>query len=361
MKSFAILALAATVSLISAACPNLCNGNGNCGSGDICTCYANWQGADCSERICAYGLAWVDAPTASTTAHKYAECSNAGLCDRTSGLCDCFPGYEGNACARSSCPNSCSGHGTCYYIEDITTSNGKFAVDYTSPLYGVYNLWDVSKTQGCVCDPYYEGADCSLRSCPKGSNVLLSTVAVDTQIICLADQSAGSTPAGQFTLTFTDLYGGIWTTRPINTVGAASDLASDTVTAAEIQAALQNLPNQVIPSVTVVPYTGGSAKGLCYTVSFTDQANTGIQNTLKVNIGGCTRAGCAPFYSGLSSHLGSGADGGVVATVTDGNVAANVWEAAVCSDHGLCDSSSGICNCFSGFYDLDCNEQTVLV
>jgi hypothetical protein len=30
------------------------------------------------------------------------ECSNAGLCDRTSGRCRCFVGYEGEACQRCS-------------------------------------------------------------------------------------------------------------------------------------------------------------------------------------------------------------------------------------------------------------------
>ena len=35
------------------------------------------------------------------------------------GVCECFPGYEGKACQRSSCPNTCSGHGRCEYIENL--------------------------------------------------------------------------------------------------------------------------------------------------------------------------------------------------------------------------------------------------
>lgn len=31
-----------------------------------------------------------------------------------------------------------------------------------------YNNWDADKLQGCICDPGWEGYDCSLRSCPKG-------------------------------------------------------------------------------------------------------------------------------------------------------------------------------------------------
>lgn len=41
------------------------------------------------------------------------ECSDAGLCDRDTGECRCFDGYDGSACQRSACPNDCSGHGQC--------------------------------------------------------------------------------------------------------------------------------------------------------------------------------------------------------------------------------------------------------
>lgn len=36
-----------------------------------------------------------------TRAHGYAECSNAGICNRQTGECKCFPGYEGEDCSRS--------------------------------------------------------------------------------------------------------------------------------------------------------------------------------------------------------------------------------------------------------------------
>ena len=53
---------------------------------------------------CPSDRAWVDVPTFSASgsvAHAPAECSNAGLCDRTTGRCRCFAGYEGEACQRS--------------------------------------------------------------------------------------------------------------------------------------------------------------------------------------------------------------------------------------------------------------------
>ena len=47
---------------VSAECPNACSGHGSCGAYDQCSCYPNWQAADCSEMTCAFGLAHVDTP-----------------------------------------------------------------------------------------------------------------------------------------------------------------------------------------------------------------------------------------------------------------------------------------------------------
>lgn len=122
------------------------------------------------------------------TAHDYAECSNKGLCDRSTGACECLPGYDGAACQRASCPsesvktkttntvstkaqgsifinqrvmeggigsvfsgtsvaniqtNECSGHGTCNTIEELAISDGNNS----------YKLWDKEASMGCLCDP----------------------------------------------------------------------------------------------------------------------------------------------------------------------------------------------------------------
>jgi len=181
------------------------------------------MGGDCSQRVCPFGLSFVDTPLGDlnhdgdvsdddavktqlgnavmkemfpTTAHSYAECSNKGFCDRASGECGCFDGYTGSACQRTVCPNDCSGHGQCYTLREIaagpnvavthpadsTREVGRnFKVlDYQFGFYktsGVsdkfeYNLWDADKNQACVCDAGFFGPDCSLRQCPKGNDPL---------------------------------------------------------------------------------------------------------------------------------------------------------------------------------------------
>jgi hypothetical protein len=55
--------------------------------------------------------------------HFYMECSNQGLCDRGTGVCECFEGYNGRACAATSCPNDCSGKGTCSSIAEMAVKS----------------------------------------------------------------------------------------------------------------------------------------------------------------------------------------------------------------------------------------------
>ena len=93
------------------------------------------------------------------------ECSGKGTCDRASGLCQCFAGSEGAACALVSCPNGCSGHGNCRAIAEKQA-------DAVPGAAFTYSAWDGEISQSCSCDAGWFGPDCSLRTCPKGDDPL---------------------------------------------------------------------------------------------------------------------------------------------------------------------------------------------
>jgi hypothetical protein len=203
MKSYALLCVAAAISQVAAECPNSCSGHGTCNGEDQCECQAEgivinpagnsdeklaaWTGADCSAMTCPRGISWTKPAIVSGDglycAHLQGqECSDMGLCDRTTGQCTCFAGYTGAACQRTSCPNDCNGHGICQ-------SNVKFAQDATIALqpedfaaaglnadfdYLIsYDLaWDSDLHFGCKCDVGYRGSDCSQVECPSSADPL---------------------------------------------------------------------------------------------------------------------------------------------------------------------------------------------
>merc|ERR1719456_513826 len=145
---------------------------------------------------CPKGVSWTqpmvnsDGATLSDNAkHKTGvECSDGGICDRATGECSCFAGYEGSSCQRTVCPNECSGHGTC-------RSNQDFAVDFSEAVYkeqvgehssiagsttSYYDYfivtydkaWDAGMQYGCLCDVGFRGVDCSIVECPTSYDAM---------------------------------------------------------------------------------------------------------------------------------------------------------------------------------------------
>lgn len=277
----AIVVLTSVLGLVSAECPNGCSSHGKCTAYDMCLCYRNWMSNDCSERVCQFGLAHVDTPKGdldassgalsgpsktvainsevypygtteqfpsmlsdgevqTDTAHYYMECSNKGICDRSSGSCECFPGYEGSACQRASCPTTngavCSGHGTCETIKQIA------ARDYSN----IYELWDEKATLGCVCDAGYSGADCAQRECKYGADPLYyddnSNIRYSNWTYAFAAASINSPVlSGTYSIKFFDHFGEDWETRPLAAYATCDEIVS----------ALEDIPNDVIPDGSV--------------------------------------------------------------------------------------------------------------
>jgi len=140
--------LMSTLHLASAYCARRCSSHGYCIHGPDGE--PAFTGADCSLRTCPKGNAWVGAVVGANDVHPPVECSNKGLCDRSTGSCQCFDNYEGLACERSVCPEDCSGHGECYTAKQLADDAG---ATYRTP-------WDADKHVGCVCDAGYRGYMC---------------------------------------------------------------------------------------------------------------------------------------------------------------------------------------------------------
>lgn len=113
---------------------------------------------------------------------KGVECSDKGICNREKGQCECFPGYTGAACQRTECPNDCSGHGSCQsnikFAEDATkamqpSAYKNYDINAIFQYHITYdNAWDSNLHYGCKCDPGFRGPDCSKQECPSAHDSL---------------------------------------------------------------------------------------------------------------------------------------------------------------------------------------------
>jgi len=400
-----VILLLSVAALVSAGCDNKCSGHGTCGEQGICTCYDNWglgqshDSGDCSQRICPFELAWVDKPTETYGLHhQYAECAARGVCNRDSGECECFPGYEGKGCQRSTCPNSCSGHGTCEFIDDmpygstiadyystqsnndftktsklgatITAYDGPFGV--TEPMTMSYMYWDKMKIRGCMCDPAYGDVDCSKRLCPHGTDImdvrqdLTATAKYHTQHIALVAYGSNKNAIDEktFSLTFKSKLNETFTTTPITVDTSKSSTAADYDLLdffAAIESALESLPNGIIDDVNVAgSVTGLETKNdddapakdyIFINVSFVGDYVQGRQNFLTVNAIECGD-GCTPKQDGLEL------DYNTVGVWEDQGSDFNSFE---CGRRGKCDYTSGVCQCFAGYTGIACNTISALV
>ena len=220
------------------------------------------------------------------SAHDYAECSNAGICNRQLGECECFPGFTGTGCQRMKCPGTereCSGHGICQSLKKIANKNSK----------SEYKLWNKNLVHGCLCDPGFFGHDCSMRSCKHGLDPLylddVGTVQIPTYFFAILttseqfDLSGAFAPpgSGYFRLMVFDHHGESWLTNPIRARASC----------AEMVAALEAIPNRAVPV----------GKTVCYKTSFSE-ANPLTPSPLETDLRITYDALYKKYFSGTREY-----------------------------------------------------------
>ena len=259
---------------VTATCPGdiACSGHGVCDDGDSatfsCECWEGYFGGDCSMRSCGYGLSWFQYPSGDDVSHdELAECSNAGTCDRSTGLCTCSDWSTGGACEYMVCgggaADPCSGHGRCLSMANLAleaVDNG----DVTDFTYGADpnepTTWDSDSVFGCICDDGWTGYDCTLRTCQLGDDPGTYGQYNELQLIeCAAD-------SGSFTIGFRQGQG---PKRPIETT---VNIAAN-ATAEAVERAIENLYG-----IDDVEVSFSSGKTACY-------ADADSCNIIKLQVG----------------------------------------------------------------------------
>jgi len=370
---------------------------------EVWVCDEGFAGVTCQQRLCPETSAfvsgtdsftpsqsvgttsWTDIGQTTTSTfsnqHSYRECSGRGTCDFETGLCQCFPGFTGVGCRRTTCPNSCSGHGVC--LNDDT-------VNYHAPTATLPsddgdintwgNLWAESKFQSCRCDGGWGGHDCSLRQCPRGDDPETACdedLGDDVQLLECTNLFYDKDYF--FKLRFTDQLGHRYNTRAVvipihptkptaSTVDAVGGVFVKNA-AHSIQTALESLPNFAIPKLEVTStsdfpaytittpaknnkaavYNFNSAFGTTWKLKFTDPRNAGKLPLIEIELDALCASGVQPKYENTA--------GDPQCTIKRQAKPANVdfRENKECSGRGLCNRKTAQCNCFDGYTGLSCD------
>merc|ERR1719230_1156531 len=251
------------------------------------------------------------------------ECSNRGLCNRGTGVCSCEDDrFEGAACERKSCASDCLTVGRCLSMEYFASQKDSGSGD----VFTYEDIWDAEMMYGCVCDDGYFGPDCSLRECPSGDDPLTGTTSDTYNGVQYNEKQLITCTAsgGTFTLSF----------RGETTDNIEYDATADEVL--DYFEALSTVTNDFYTAVDV---------------DFDDDAACSVSGN-KFTIEFLQDFGDLPSIvadsSSLKMSIATSSAKISIATTTDGSKEDND-----CSDRGICDYTTGICSCSTGYDTSD--------
>ncbi|KAJ8614227.1 hypothetical protein CTAYLR_001148 [Chrysophaeum taylorii] len=297
-----------------------CSSHGVCDETTLsCECQGGYTGGDCSLMTCPLGKSWFSRPTADDVAHQdLVECSNAGICDRDFGECECDANFEGSACQYLVCPGDgdCGGRGECLSMSLLAEASKVNGVANPRTYGATPNdalRWDWDSVRGCKCNDGYVYHDCSGLACPFGDDPLSVNQFNEVQLLnCDLD----STTTGTITFTFRE---------------ETASVTAKTATISDLEEALESM--DTIDDVKL------------YFEIAHDQRDGGTI---------CSTAGTDLYVEFLRPT------GDVPLITTDrpsivsiGEYTKGTKEWDECSGRGLCNRDDGTCTCFSGYGSSD--------
>ena len=215
------------------------------------------------------------------------------------------------------CPGDllpCNGNGQCLNMNKLAALS-KVNGDIAGFTYGATPnnpfTWDAFKVQGCLCDSAHTGFDCALLTCPYGDDPVTANQYDETQQLSCVSAS----PIAQVILSFR---------------GGITDPIPATATTDDVKVALEKV--STFGNVSVDLSDSSLPNVLC--------SSGGVQKFLVTFQ---TVHGDLPLINVYQSS-GLSAGGFIVTEYVKGTK-----ENKECSGRGICDHTTGLCNCFIGF------------
>ena len=163
----------------------LCVGDDECAhgtcNGGLCQCDPGFGGDACTQRSCPECLNGSCDPATgecvctpgfigdSCESRTCPTCTH-GACNPLSGMCECEPGWKGVGCENKTCPDNCSGNGICNSgaCACVTGWRGESCDEPICDKDCSLNGTCNLGTETCECDPGWTGSACDVLVCSRG-------------------------------------------------------------------------------------------------------------------------------------------------------------------------------------------------